>query len=456
MDIYNRIKKIYNAWPLIILLTIFIILPYHALVTTWAGVSFGHPDLFKIWKELLLTLLSTYCFWLIYRSRRIRQALAEVRGILFAASAYSLYTILYGIWAMQSQRVSTSALLYAIIINLRLAVIFFVSFIVSTRFVLLKKKWAWIIIGPAILVIFFGILQAIVLPKNILIHFGYSKETILPFQLVDNKPDFVRIQSTLRGANPLGAYLVLVMTSALVLLRGASRRSKSYIGLITVSGLFVLFHSYSRSAWIGLVLSVGYVLLAFMKSRHISRNHYIRLSILLLIIIILLGLIGARSYKGRFVQNALFHTDSSSRSSNSSNEERSRRIRTSSIEVLREPFGRGPGTAGPASTRNTKAPPRISENYYLQIGQEVGWIGLGLFLWLNFMVCKALWGRRSEVMCVALLASFIGIVAINMLSHAWADDVLGLLWWGMAGIALSPAIIKQKRHHNAKTQEKTT
>ena len=39
-----------------------------------------------------------------------------------------------------------------------------------------------------------------------------------------------------------------------------------------------------------------------------------------------------------------------------------------------------------------------------------------------------------------LFVSLIGISFINLLSHAWADDTLSLLWFGLAGIALAPRV----------------
>jgi hypothetical protein len=52
------------------------------------------------------------------------------------------------------------------------------------------------------------------------------------------------------------------------------------------------------------------------------------------------------------------------------------------------------------------------------------------------------------------LASLIGISVINLVSHAWMDDTLSLLWWGLAGIALAPAIIKGKHYEKQTKSEK--
>ena len=104
--------------------------------------------------------------------------------------------------------------------------------------------------------------------------------------------------------------------------------------------------------------------------------------------------------------------------------------------MLREPLGQGPGTAGPASFRNDN-PARISENYFIQIGQEVGILGLLLFVAINIGIARELWVRRDQLLSLVLLTSLAGLTLVNLISHAWADDTLGLIFWGLAGIAIA-------------------
>ena len=92
--------------------------------------------------------------------------------------------------------------------------------------------------------------------------------------------------------------------------------------------------------------------------------------------------------------------------------------------------------AGPASVYNPKRI-RIAEDYYIQIGQETGIVGLGLFLAINICVGLRLWQRRSDPLALGLFASFLGLVIVNLFSHAWADPTLAYLWWGLAGIAMT-------------------
>jgi hypothetical protein len=104
--------------------------------------------------------------------------------------------------------------------------------------------------------------------------------------------------------------------------------------------------------------------------------------------------------------------------------------------LAHHPLGDGPGTAGPASVYNHGHPARIAENYFIQVGQETGWLGLTLFTLINVGVGYLLWLRRDDPLALSLFASLIGLTLINMLSHAWADDTLAYIWWGLAGIAM--------------------
>ena len=142
--------------------------------------------------------------------------------------------------------------------------------------------------------------------------------------------------------------------------------------------------------------------------------------------------------------NYLLHTSDKSTASESSNEGHISAFSNGLKQAASEPLGRGIGTAGPASVYNGgKA--RVAENYYIQIAQETGWLGLGLFLVIIFLVARELWFRRKQSLPLILLISFIGIAAVNLVSHAWTDDTLAYLWWGLAGVAIAPPLAKSKK-----------
>jgi O-antigen ligase len=291
----------------------------------------------------------------------------------------------------------------------------------------LRSAWQKIVLIPAALVVVIGLLQRYVLPHDFLSHFGYNDSTIAPFETIDHKVQYLRIQSTLRGANLLGTYCILVAAVVMITLRTAYR----WLALLAV--LLVLFLSGSRGAWIGAAVTLGILALLQLPGKRLKQYAVLAGAAVLLI--------GAGvTYALRdvdFVQNTVFHTDERSTSSESSNAAHIRLAKDAAIEVAQQPLGSGPGSAGPASVYNHGSA-RISENYFLQIGQETGWIGLGLLVAIFFLVGKGLWRQRNEPLSLALFASLLGITCVAMLMHIWTDETIAFLWWGLAGIALAP------------------
>ncbi len=132
------------------------------------------------------------------------------------------------------------------------------------------------------------------------------------------------------------------------------------------------------------------------------------------------------------LQDAVFHTNEQNPSV-SSNAQRTQRQKDAVEDIVREPIGRGPGTAGPASIYLEDSEARVAENYYLQLGQEIGVIGLGIFLAIFVLLCKRLWELKSYPWPKAILLAGIGLAVANLLLHVWADDTLAIIWFGVAG-----------------------
>src|SRR5690606_33215686 len=129
----------------------------------------------------------------------------------------------------------------------------------------LKRYWRRLLLWPAMAVIAFGLLQMFVLPHDFLKHAGYGPDTIQPFIAIDNKVEYVRVQSTLRGPNPLGAYLVIVVTALTALY--ITRRSRyAKFAAALVAGILVLYGSHSRSAWIGTIAAIGVLIWGLINS----------------------------------------------------------------------------------------------------------------------------------------------------------------------------------------------
>lgn len=438
---YPKLGRFLSIFVAVILVA----LPFHALFTTWIGSNTGHLDLLRIWKELLVVALLPAVVVLAWRTDQTRRWLVT-SWVVRLIGLYVLLNLAMGVWAITHHRVNVVALIYALLINLRFIYFFIICVVVASSDSFLKRHYSKILLIPAAIVIVFGLAQQFLLSYDFLRHFGYGVRTIPAYQTVDSNLDYRRIQSTLRGANPLGAYLVLILPAMAMVL--PKRRVLRLSGL--VAGLITLFYSYSRSAWMG--VGLAFAMLAWFYKKNLRYHRGILVAVAL-VVAIAVGLYALRS--NQTTQDTLLHTSNSSTSVVSSNSARLTAIKNATSDVLHQPLGGGTGTAGPASFRNDH-PARIAENYYLQIGQEVGILGMLLFIGINALVGRQLWFQRKDSLSKILLASLVGLTFVNLLSHAWTDDTLAYLWWGLAGIACAPVILESRHKQHGKNNQAAT
>lgn len=428
-----------GAW---LVAAIIVLVPFHAFLSVWIGSSLGVYDGARLWKELVLVLLAVVVGLLLWRDGALRKRLCAW-PIFWLVVAYIAVQLIMAAVSYGTGHASLKAVLYALIINLRFVFFFLFCVIIAVRSPWLRAHWRQLILVPAGLVVGFGLLQATVLPRDFLAHFGYGPETIVAYQTVDQKSAYVRAQSTLRGPNPLGAYLVVVIAIVAAVLIGqrVKRGNRWLLGALFVGATVVLGYSYSRSAYIGAVVAVAascWLLIRGVRARRL-------LLVVFAGLLLISGALFLALRQNDYVQNVLFHTDEQSLASRSSNQDRAEALQHGLHDLAAQPLGQGLGTAGPASVYNN-GQANIAENYYLQIGQEAGWLGLGLFVALLATIGWQLVRQRPDTAAVALVASLAGICLVSLVSHAWADDTLGLLWWGLAGIVVVPAILGSTRN----------
>ncbi len=432
-----------------ICLGIFVLLPFHAFFTTWAGSTFGHIDIFRIWKEIIIFGLSVGCVALLLQHGKLRKKLFG-SGLFLLICLYALLALLRTLYGYYSGVLVIEPLIFGALAGLRYFLFFVVVWAIASKSSLLKRYWAHAVLTPATIVVLFGVLQQTVLDKNFLSHFGYSGQTVPAFQNIDSKSDYVRIQSFLRGPNPLGAYLVFVITFLVDYWYGIKRK-RLIIGLVGFGAVYVLFNTFSRSAWVGALISLFVWVLLTIKSKKVARN--ILLFACSIVLVVSMTVFAFRN--NDYIQNTFFHTDETSQSVQSSNAARTNAIAKGARDVLNHPLGQGLGSAGPASARG--ANPKIAENYYIQVAQETGVFGLVIFIFIIILVGKDLYKKRDQDLARVLLASLAGLVFINFVSHAWMDDTISLLWWGLAGIAVAQSVtIKNNRHGNQAKNQKAS
>lgn len=419
------------TWVCGFAMAILLLVPFHAFLSVWLSSLFGHYTAWRLWKEVLLVLCVIGALYLLITDHKIRFHTLS-RRLVWLILAYMLLTAIWGLLALNQHDVTKKALGYGLIVNLRFLAFFLVTWSVALRLGRLKTSWPRLLYWPAVAVVVIGLLQAFILPNDFMKHFGYNAATILPVETINHNPNYVRVFSTLRGANPLGAYLVIPISLVTIWLIKGKRNWRR--ALFLAAALVVLFFTFSRSAWAGAALSILVVLFLSRLSRRSQQ-----IALVVVGAVVLAGIVSTLVlHENVRFQNFVLHTQKNSAVPTTSDQGHVAAAKAGLRELSHHAFGNGPGTAGPASFYNTGHPVRIAENYYIQIGQEVGWLGLLMFLLINAGVAYLLYVRRDDPLALALFASLIGITFINMLSHAWTDDTLAYVWWGLAGIAMAP------------------
>jgi hypothetical protein len=413
-----------------LVMLIILVMPFHAFLTVWGASLLGHYTALRLWKEVLLLICIVGMLYLVITDGKIRSH-TLTRRLAWLVIFYIALNVGWGLVALHQHTLTAKALGYGLIVNLRFLIFFLITWGVALRTSRLRNSWQWLALIPAAIVVVFGLLQALVLPRDFLSHFGYGLNTISPYETINHNTGYIRIASTLRGANPLGAYM-LIPISIVVTLIATGKRTWPYIALLA-GCLLTLFFSFSRSAWIGTALAL------FVIGTHYLDRKYIKQALIAAAFIglLLIAAFAMEWHHSTRFQNIFLHTQTHSAVAATSDQGHAAALRIGLSDIVHHPLGKGPGSAGPASIYNDQ-PPRVAENYYIQIGQETGWIGLALFLLINVGVGYILWLHRENRLALVLFASLIGISFINLLSHAWADDTLAYIWWGLTGIAMVP------------------
>jgi O-antigen ligase len=417
------------------------LLPFHAFLTIWASTVFGHYTALRLWKEVLMAIAGLGVLYLVLFDRKVRLHTLR-RKLTWLILAYLVVQIVWGLVAWHKGGASLKAMSYGVLLNCRFLLFFLLAWVVAVRTDRLERRWPKLLLWPSIIVVVFGLLQVFVLPIDFLRHFGYGPDTIGPMATINHNVNYLRYMSTLRGANPLGAYLLLPISALVVLLVRYPRSWNWTKVLLLVGSSAMLLFSFSRSAWIGAVLSIATAILAASPAAWWRRHHRPLIAGAAVVVLLFVG--GAFALRGNSgFQNFVFHTQDNSAVKTTSNGAHLTAVRDGLTDIAKTPLGHGPGSAGPASIYNAQ-PGRIAENYYIQIGQETGWVGLALFVTIVAAVGYILWTRRQMTLALTLLAALVGISFVNLLSHAWTDDTLAYIWWGLAGIAIATPALKKE------------
>lgn len=419
----TRLEKIYG----VLLASIFGLIVVHAPLSVWLGTMTSDTvdAAIKSWKEILMAIALPMAVVIATKHRLWTQFKHDVLFYIICGYA-ALHIFIALVWP------EGAATLAGIGIDLRYILFFALVYILVQAVPGWRPLLVRIGVAGALVVTVFAALQ-LFLPADILSHIGYREDTIQPYLTVDKNPNYIRINSTLRGPNPLGAYVAIVVSLVVALwLRGNQQikeRARGITLVLTVCSAVALWLSYSRSAWLAVIVALIAIAVVLWGKR-INRNVWV--TVIAAILIVVAGLFALRDTP--FVANVILHENPSGGSSVSSNEQHAESLSTGVSRLLVQPFGAGVGSTGSASLLGDM--PVIIENQYLFVAHEVGWLGLGLFMGICVLVLVRLRKTRNDWLGLGVFASGLGLMLIGLLQPVWADDTVSIIWWGLAAMAI--------------------
>jgi len=411
-----------------ILAVIFAGIVFHAPLSVALGTVWPNYDLLiKSWKEILMLVAGLLALYLMYKSGQMKKIMKD--PIILVIAGYALLHLLLMLLMNQGLSASVAGLA----IDLRFVLYFALVYIAITLYPGYRKMFIKIGIGGALVVLCFALLQVFILPHNILKYIGYNLNTISPYLTIDKNQAFVRINSTLRGPNPLGAYagIVLTLLAAWAVKKKVDKKKwpQTIFVILTIGAIVSLWASYSRSAQIGTAIAIAIVLSVTLWQK-ITPKMWAAVGALF--VIAAGGLFMVRNTS--FISNIVLHENPNGGSNVNSNEGHISSINNSFSEVLRQPLGAGIGSTGSASLLGKNA--EIIENQYLFVAHEAGWLGLALFVSIFAVVMARLWKLRKDWLALGVFASGIGLALVGFFLPVWADDTVSIIWWGLAAVVV--------------------
>ncbi len=399
---------------------IFLLAPFHAFFITWFRTlePSGFLDFaVSAWREIILLIL------FFFAAPKIISTLLNSGALraFFKKYGFLVLFILFPLVFLPFQFSNVTQWLWGIRFDIPLFLSFliflFLDFSEDEKKILFK-----IFLGTGFTVVLFGILHALFLPKDILVQFGYSLERDIwdvsnaaaSCQPLEHTQKFCRAIATFGGPTRFGTYLLLLLgVSTFTLLKAKKSSSKYFLGILAVLAILNLLFTFSRSIWIGFFFGIVAILFLIAKTRT-APIPWVKIIVSLSAIILVFLFFTFDSLKIIFLRA-------------SSTSEHFELFKTGAQAFFAHPFGMGLGTAGPASLRFERF---ITENWYLQIALEMGFLGLAIFLAGLYQML-----RSAFLSSPGIAFALIGIAVAGLFTHSFEETTTVILLGGMLGLS---------------------
>lgn len=447
-----------NSFRWWLLLILIVVAPFHAFLIT--GLKSALPEgtfltVISGWREIAVVIIGLLVFIELLEKKRFPKF-----------DLLDWLIVIYAILAFAFLPFQNSAVQW--LLGFRYDILPFLFLLIVRRANWEKVSWlvrAALISAAVVLV--FGLLHATVLPQNFLENFGYDQyqgeyvagTPIAACQYLEHTQTVCRATSFFGGPTRYGTYLLLIIGLLLPFVIASSAKQSSF-AILKKTGIYFLlalallniFLTYSRSIWIGTSIAalITFFILAA-RAKCSARSIGIGI-IAILTAIFIAGT--ALLFSNIDLKTVLIRTSSTSA--------HAQLLKQGIQKLVAQPFGYGLGTVGPASVHKVAPFGRINngnrfekflpENWYLQIGLEMGLTGLVLFLGILFLLFKnLLMSARADTACypdpaerwsnvslsllkTGLFFALLGIAIAGLFTHSFEETTTVLILFGFIGI----------------------
>lgn len=248
----------------------------------------------------------------------------------------------------------------------------------------------------------------------------------------------VRVYSTFDNPNVLGQYLILVIPVAFaMLLKAKESRSKIIYTLVNISMFACLLYTWSRGAWVGVLLSLAFFIL--LKDRR-------------WIILCIIGLLLMPSVLPASILNRITSIGDLNDSSTAYRVS----VWVASIRIAKDYWMSGIGIGSsafekiyPGYALNGAGFALHSHNFYIQWVVETGIFGLITFLTIILTAYKQITlvkNRKTLIglVTLAMAGSLLGFLFQGMAENSWYNFRMVLMFWIYLGILQSGVNIENQ------------
>lgn len=435
-----------QAWRERLVLVLFAALPFHALgVTVLTRLLDGpnQPPLaaLALWKEALLVLVLILAVVEIARSGLF--AIPRMDTLDWCVSALAAALLVASLIGEGSPR--------QVAYGIRYDLVPLAAFVVLRRLPwsdlfrrLAPRVLAWAAIAAASYA-----LLTLFLPDAAFRLLGYSDlhslyvpgRPIAAFQQIGGTA-LRRVQGPMSGPNQFGIWMAVVLPFVLTL----GPRFRRVAAPLLLSAIVL---SFSRAAWIATAAIVVVSLWPQLRRLSVTAVTTLCIGVLAISVSVLI-----------FFPSVILRVESSI-------DHLHNPLAAGGI-MLREPLGRGLGSAGPANNRVADACvfleeggdaswasphhdlcvfvgdtqiqpagrdcqcPLLPENWYLQLGVEGGWLAFAAFIALIVLTLRRLRAERSPV-----FLSLLAVAIAGLFLHAWEDAAVAYTAWILCAVTLT-------------------